>query len=134
MSDDDGAYDSQEGQSEGENELTQYTREAINTEDIFEASIPEKHSAEKTLLQGRLPEMFEKMGYFLECDFNLLVYGVGSKRDVINKFAITMNAPYIVINGFHVGTTIKTVLNGVSKFISDLIFRKQEKNKRSFHS
>lgn len=125
MSDDEGVYDSNGNQSEeAENELTQYTREVVNTEDIYEASIPEKHGAEKLALHGRLSELFEKMTLYLELDFNLLVYGVGSKRDVINNFVNQMRVPFMVVNGFHVGTTIKTVLNGVSKFISDCVLLK----------
>lgn len=43
MSDsDEGAYESQD-QSEAENELTQFTREAVKVEDMYEPSIPEKH-------------------------------------------------------------------------------------------
>lgn len=64
------------------------------------------------------------MTLYLELDFNLLVYGVGSKRDVINNFVNQMRVPFMVVNGFHVGTTIKTVLNGVSKFISDCVLLK----------
>jgi hypothetical protein len=45
-----------------------------------------------------------------------------------------MNCPWISINGFHVGTTIKTVLNAVTRFISDVIYSKTQKNKRAFHN
>jgi hypothetical protein len=83
---------------------------------------------------ARIPDLFEKMSYYLECDFNLLIFGVGSKREVINKFVVTMQCPWIVLNGFHVGTTIKTVLNSVSHFISKVIFCNIEKNKRAFHN
>jgi hypothetical protein len=41
MSDSEGAYDS--AVSEEENEVTQYTREVVSTEDMYGPSIPEKH-------------------------------------------------------------------------------------------
>lgn len=41
--------------------------------------------------------------------------------------------PKMVVNGYHVGTTIKTVLNSVTRFI-DGLFNIQKKNKRTFHS
>jgi hypothetical protein len=31
--------------------------------------------------------LFNKMKYMLDCGFNLLVYGVGSKYDMLNLFA-----------------------------------------------
>ena len=53
------------------------------------------------------------MEYFLNCEFNLLIYGVGSKREVINKFAVRTDLPRIIVNGYHVGTSIKSLLNSI---------------------
>jgi len=64
------------------------------------------------------------MDYYISCGFNLLVFGVGSKRDAINNFAknrIGARMPKLVVNGYHVGTTIKSVLKIIIKFINEVV-------------
>ncbi len=59
------------------------------------------------------------MKYFLDCGFNLLIYGIGSKRSLINNFIISYlgNDPVLIINGYHSGTTIKSITNQMMKFV-----------------
>ena len=35
-----------------------------------------------------MDKYFDKMKYMLDCGFNLLVYGVGSRYALLNKFVI----------------------------------------------
>jgi len=47
----------------------------------------EKHEQEKdSYIAGLKLEMFEKMKFYLDCDFNILLFGVGTKRGVVNTF------------------------------------------------
>lgn len=57
------------------------------------------------------------MEYFIHCEFNLLVFGVGSKIETMNTFVNTLSLPYLVVNGYHSGTTIKSVINSIANFI-----------------
>lgn len=65
------------------------------------------------------------MRYFLESGFNLLIYGIGSKRNIMNEFAkqhiFNTGEPILVVNGYHSGTNIKTIILVISKFIKDHI-------------
>ena len=47
-----------------------------------------KNKAEKAANMKKLhsPVCMQPMKYFLDCGYNLLVYGVGSKRNLINNF------------------------------------------------
>src|SRR5690606_35202703 len=62
---------------------------------------------------------FQQMKYFLDCGFNLLIYGIGSKRRLINNFVVSYigNDPVLVINGYHSSTTIKSITNQIIKFV-----------------
>lgn len=91
-----------------------------------------KHGQKKKDLNSAIAgRYFEKMEYFMDCEFNLLVFGVGSKRKMINNFVNTIQMPKIVVNGYHVATTIRTVLNSVTRF-QESCFNKA--NKRKFHN
>jgi hypothetical protein len=43
--------------------------------------------------------------------FNIVVYGLGSKRDLLERFRTTMlqDSIHVVINGFFPGITVKSV-------------------------
>ncbi|CDW84995.1 origin recognition complex subunit 2-like [Stylonychia lemnae] len=62
---------------------------------------------------------FAQMKYFLGCGFNLLLYGVGSKRKFINNFIAKnkLGQNIIIINGFHSGANIKSLTNPLIKLI-----------------
>jgi hypothetical protein len=61
-----------------------------NEEDVVKETEDErhkKHAIEKE--ENRIllrKQNFPLMRYYLNCGFNLLIYGIGSKRDFINLF------------------------------------------------
>jgi hypothetical protein len=58
--------------------------------------------------------------YYLNCGFNLLFYGVGCKRDILNYF-VTNNLsqdPIMIMNGYHSSVSMKTITKGMVKFAS----------------
>ena len=63
---------------------------------------------------------FSHMKYYLDCGFSLLIYGVGSKRELINTFVTTslVNEPCLIVNGFHTATSLKSITNPMLKFIN----------------
>lgn len=53
-----------------------------SNEDVFD-----KHRKEKEELNDKIKDkFFVKMKYFLDCGFNLLIFGIGSKWNIINTF------------------------------------------------
>jgi hypothetical protein len=53
------------------------------------------------------------MRHYINCGFNLLIYGVGSKWDFLNNFVKRYLGEHhrLVINGFHSATNIKSITN-----------------------
>ncbi|TNV78862.1 hypothetical protein FGO68_gene498 [Halteria grandinella] len=73
-----------------------------------------KHRLEKEALQTfNLERYGGMMKHYINCGFNLLIYGVGSKWDFLNNFAKRYLGEHhrLVINGFHSATSMKSITN-----------------------
>lgn len=73
-----------------------------------------KHRQEKEALQTfNLERYGGMMKHYINCGFNLLVYGVGSKWDFLNNFIKRYLGEHhrLVINGFHSATNMKSITN-----------------------
>ncbi|KAL3280423.1 hypothetical protein HHI36_017905 [Cryptolaemus montrouzieri] len=59
--------------------------------------------------------MFAKWLYVLHENFNILLYGLGSKKNVIDKFQYEFlgDSPVVVVNGFFPSLSIKDILDGI---------------------
>ena len=71
-------------------------------------------------LYEKQQEKFEKMMFYLECEMNLLVYGVGSKRRILEKFLY--DHPHeehnsVVVRGYHSGLMPKCILTEIAEYI-----------------
>ncbi|KAF9918054.1 Origin recognition complex subunit 2, partial [Lobosporangium transversale] len=77
---------------------------------------PVKHAAEMEMLNLLYEEQFSQWYFELVSGFNLLMYGYGSKRLLLTKFAmITLtDAPLIIVNGYFPTVTVKEVLDKIS--------------------
>ncbi|KAK3826618.1 MAG: origin recognition complex subunit 2-domain-containing protein [Linnemannia elongata] len=77
---------------------------------------PAKHSQEIEMLRLLYEEQFSQWFFELVSGFNLLIYGYGSKRQLLTQFATTMltDAPLIIINGYFPNVTIKEILDKIS--------------------
>jgi hypothetical protein len=82
-----------------------------------------KNKEEKIKWLDQLCEkLHKKMKFYQECDLNLLVYGVGSKRDFLNMYCHeqirNQGNSCVIINGYHSGTNIKTLLGQLILYIT----------------
>lgn len=60
----------------------------MDTHAIYDEEMIKKHENEKRAYKKEIAgKYFDKLEYFMDCEFNLLVFGVGSKRKTINDFA-----------------------------------------------
>ncbi|KAG0235740.1 Origin recognition complex subunit 2 [Actinomortierella wolfii] len=78
---------------------------------------PVKHARETEMLRLLYEEQFPQWYFELVSGgFNLLFYGYGSKRQLINRFATTFltDAPLIIVNGFFPTVTVKEILNKIT--------------------
>lgn len=73
---------------------------------------PKKHKEEMFTLLEMQKQHFPQWYFELQSGFNLVFYGYGSKRNLLNEFAQTVltNGPLIVINGFFPSISIKDIL------------------------
>ncbi len=60
--------------------------------------------------------LFEEWCYELEQGYSVCLYGFGSKRSLLQKFAEKecVNEPYMIVNGYHPKTDVKTILSTLS--------------------
>lgn len=65
---------------------------------------------------------FQKWLVVLNEGFNVLLYGLGSKRDLINSFhrELIKSQPVIIVNGFFPGLTIQDIINGIATDILEI--------------
>ncbi|KAI8992127.1 origin recognition complex subunit 2-domain-containing protein [Mycotypha africana] len=79
--------------------------------DILEKA-PSKHKEEVLTLSNMHRQFFSQWYFELHSGFNLLFYGYGSKRNLLNEFAQTCltEGPLIVVNGFFPSVSIKDIL------------------------
>ena len=71
-------------------------------------------------------QLYQKMKYMLDCGFNLLVYGVGSKVDILNYFVqkqlIMQCCDVIIFNGFHSGCNMKKVVDEITGWFLKIVY------------
>lgn len=90
------------------------TREAVDN--IFkELTIGEAHKSHVEQLFRCQLALFDKWDFLLRQNYNILLYGVGSKKDVVDKFLArhAKHSPVIKVNGFFPSVTVKDVLDQV---------------------
>ncbi|KAF9185857.1 Origin recognition complex subunit 2 [Haplosporangium sp. Z 767] len=77
---------------------------------------PAKHSREMEMLTLLYEEQFPQWYFELLSGFNILIYGYGSKRVLLTKFATTVlsDAPLIIVNGYFPTLTVKEILDKIS--------------------
>ncbi|XP_034355142.1 origin recognition complex subunit 2 [Arvicanthis niloticus] len=74
-------------------------------------------SAEIEQLNQQHEKLFHKWMLQLHLGFNIVLYGLGSKRDLLEKFRTTMlqDSIHVVINGFFPGISVKSILNSITE-------------------
>ncbi|XP_055967842.1 origin recognition complex subunit 2 isoform X3 [Sorex fumeus] len=87
------------------------------------SKVPPSFSAELKQLNQRYEQLFHKWMLQLHLGFNIVLYGLGSKRDLLERFRTTMlqDSIHIVINGFFPGISVKSILNSITEEVLDHI-------------
>uniref|UniRef100_A0A8C3WA61 Origin recognition complex subunit 2 n=1 Tax=Catagonus wagneri TaxID=51154 RepID=A0A8C3WA61_9CETA len=78
-------------------------------------------SAELKQLNQQYEQLFHKWMLQLHLGFNVVLYGLGSKRDLLERFRTTMlqDCIHVVINGFFPGISVKSILNSITEEVLD---------------
>lgn len=75
----------------------------------------EQHRDKVGELVKTYDQLFDKWLYILSENFNIILYGVGSKRTILERFQTEklQDMPCIVVNGFFPSLTIKNILETI---------------------
>ncbi|KAJ1961111.1 Origin recognition complex subunit 2, partial [Dipsacomyces acuminosporus] len=84
------------------------------------SKVPIKHKDELELLEKLHRNQFRQWCFELACGFNLVFYGYGSKRRLINSFAaeVATDAPAAIVNGYFPALNFK---HSLEKIVSEII-------------
>ncbi|XP_060520990.1 origin recognition complex subunit 2 [Cylas formicarius] len=84
--------------------------------------LTKEHAAAMERMSRNNKKPFQKWLYLLQENFSLLLYGLGSKRDIVNTFRKEhlQKPPVLVVNGFFPPLTIKDILDGIIVDILEL--------------
>lgn len=84
----------------------------LHENDLEEIQISEAHKNSISELNTTYTRLFNKWLYILSENFNIVLYGVGSKRSILHQFQKQKlkDFPCIVVNGFFPSLTIKNIL------------------------
>ncbi|KAJ2842393.1 Origin recognition complex subunit 2, partial [Coemansia brasiliensis] len=86
------------------------------------SKVPVKHKSELALLESLHRRQFRQWYFELSSGFNIVFYGYGSKRRLINAFASELgeDAPVAIINGYFPTLNLKQSLEKIAVEILDL--------------
>uniref|UniRef100_A0A8B9J2A1 Origin recognition complex subunit 2 n=1 Tax=Amazona collaria TaxID=241587 RepID=A0A8B9J2A1_9PSIT len=61
--------------------------------------------------------------HFLSLGFNIVLYGLGSKRDLLEKFrtSLLQDSVHLVVNGYFPSITVRSILNSITEEVLDHI-------------
>lgn len=101
-------------------------------------SILKNSSCNEKLRESReiLMELYERLSiqwkFEAACGFNLLFYGLGSKRKMLNDFVIeSFNSTHriVIVNGYYPDICIKSILNELLNILNSDALKKKKKKK-----
>ncbi|XP_019472544.1 origin recognition complex subunit 2 isoform X2 [Meleagris gallopavo] len=105
--------------------LQKLRRKRLNQEtlhDLLQKS-PIAYAAEIKELNQQYESLFSKWMLQLHLGFNIVLYGLGSKHDLLEKFRASMlqDSVHLVVNGYFPSITVKSVLNSITEEVLDHI-------------
>ncbi|XP_067994354.1 origin recognition complex subunit 2 isoform X2 [Melanerpes formicivorus] len=82
---------------------------------------PLAYEAEIKMLSQQHENLFSKWMLQLHLGFNIVLYGLGSKRDLLEKFrtSVLKDSVHLVVNGYFPSITIRSILNSITEEVLD---------------
>ncbi|KAM9380443.1 origin recognition complex subunit 2 [Phaethornis superciliosus] len=83
--------------------------------------VPIAYAAEIKELNQQHEALFAKWMLQLRLGFNIVLYGLGSKRDLLEKFrtSVLLDGVHLVVNGYFPSITVKSILNSITEEVLD---------------
>ncbi|NXO94157.1 ORC2 protein, partial [Certhia brachydactyla] len=84
---------------------------------------PLAYAAEMRDLNQQYESLFSKWMLQLHLGFNIVLYGLGSKRDLLEKFrtSVLQDSVHLVVNGYFPSITVRSILNSITEEVLDHI-------------
>ncbi|NWX32091.1 ORC2 protein, partial [Notiomystis cincta] len=84
---------------------------------------PLAYAAEIRDLNQQHESLFSKWMLQLHLGFNIVLYGLGSKRDLLEKFrtSLLQDSVHLVVNGYFPSMTVRSILNSITEEVLDHI-------------
>ncbi|NXW75531.1 ORC2 protein, partial [Hirundo rustica] len=84
---------------------------------------PLAYAAEIRHLNQQHESLFSKWMLQLHLGFNIVLYGLGSKRDLLEKFrtSLLQDSVHLVVNGYFPSITVRSILNSITEEVLDHI-------------
>ncbi|XP_014104634.1 PREDICTED: origin recognition complex subunit 2 [Pseudopodoces humilis] len=84
---------------------------------------PLAYAAEIRDLNQQHETLFSKWMLQLHLGFNIVLYGLGSKRDLLEKFrtSLLQDSVHLVVNGYFPSITVRSILNSITEEVLDHI-------------
>ncbi|XP_051479590.1 origin recognition complex subunit 2 isoform X1 [Apus apus] len=105
--------------------LQKLRKRRLNQQTLHELlkEAPLAYAAEIKELNQQHESLFSKWMLQLRLGFNIVLYGLGSKRDLLEKFrtSVLQDSVHLVVNGYFPSITVKSILNSITEEILDHI-------------
>ncbi|NXU14862.1 ORC2 protein, partial [Pardalotus punctatus] len=84
---------------------------------------PLAYATEIRDLNQQHESLFSKWMLQLHLGFNIVLYGLGSKRDLLEKFRMSLlqDSVHLVVNGYFPSITVRSILNSITEEVLDHI-------------
>ncbi|NWQ87013.1 ORC2 protein, partial [Burhinus bistriatus] len=84
---------------------------------------PLAYAAEIKELNQQHESLFSKWMLQLHLGFNIVLYGLGSKRDLLEKFrtSVLQDSVHLVVNGYFPSITVRSILNSITEEVLEHI-------------
>ncbi|NWU23557.1 ORC2 protein, partial [Dyaphorophyia castanea] len=84
---------------------------------------PLAYAAEIKDLNQQHESLFSKWMLQLHLGFNIVLYGLGSKRDLLEKFrtSLLQDSVHLVVNGYFPSITVRSILNSITEEVLEHI-------------
>ncbi|NXI79956.1 ORC2 protein, partial [Rhipidura dahli] len=84
---------------------------------------PLAYAAEIRDLNQQHESLFSKWMLQLHLGFNIVLYGLGSKRDLLEKFrtSLLQDSVHLVVNGYFPSITVRSILNSITEEVLEYI-------------
>ncbi|KAM6268547.1 origin recognition complex subunit 2 [Porphyrio hochstetteri] len=105
--------------------LKKFQKRRLNQQALYDLlkKAPVAYADEIKELNQQHESLFDKWMLQMHLGFNIVLYGLGSKRDLLETFrtSLLQDTVHLVVNGYFPSITVKSILNSITEEVLDHI-------------